>query len=136
MPLLEYSHPPNNGRAHSNQWGFPKQSSRTSSSYWLEQAAGHPLLTHNASAILPKEADAVIIGSGIVGCLIAERFSTSWPEKKLIVLEAREFCSGATGRNAGHCNPMSWRKYAALEKLFSADAAIEVRRPCSSHNIR
>lgn len=41
----------------------------------------------------------------ITGTLVAKHCLETWPEKTVVVLEAREFCSGATGRNAGHCKP-------------------------------
>jgi glycine/D-amino acid oxidase-like deaminating enzyme len=40
------------------------------------------------------------------GTLIAyELLTRSNPPKSVVILEAREMCSGATGRNAGHCKP-------------------------------
>jgi hypothetical protein len=44
--------------------GFPKQSGQ-SLSYWLQQVRCDPLLDHRTSAELPKEADTVVIGSGV-----------------------------------------------------------------------
>lgn len=49
-----------------------------------------------------QEAETVIIGSGITGTLIAhgllERDHGS-DGKRVVMLEARNFCGGATGRN-------------------------------------
>ena len=42
------------------------------------------------------------------------------------MLEARELCSGATGRNAGHCKPDTWRGFTKYERQFGAEQAIEV----------
>jgi len=42
------------------------------------------------------------------------------------VLEAREFCSGATGRNAGHCKPDQWRHFAKFEKAFGHEQAVKI----------
>jgi hypothetical protein len=36
-----------------------------------------------------------------------------------VVLEAREFCSGATGRNAGHCKPDVVSAHAFYLPFFS-----------------
>jgi hypothetical protein len=44
--------------------GFPKQDGQ-SLSYWLQQVRCDPLLDHRTSAELLKEADTVVIGSGV-----------------------------------------------------------------------
>ncbi|KAJ4357796.1 uncharacterized protein N0V89_002372 [Didymosphaeria variabile] len=105
--------------------GFPKQSGQ-SLSYWLQQVRSDPLLDHRTTKQLPKETDTVIIGSGISGTLIAKHHLETWPEKSVLVLEAREFCSGATGRNAGHCKPDQWRHFAKFEKAYGQKQAIKI----------
>ncbi|KAJ4294241.1 hypothetical protein N0V90_007931 [Kalmusia sp. IMI 367209] len=105
--------------------GFPKQSGQ-SLSYWLQQVRSDPLLDHQSTEQLPEEADTVIIGSGISGTLIAKHHLETWPEKSVVVLEAREFCSGATGRNAGHCKPDQWRHFAKFEKAYGQEQAIKI----------
>lgn len=42
------------------------------------------------------------------------------------MLEAREFCSGATGRNAGHCKPDQWRGFRKYEKAFGTEQALKI----------
>lgn len=44
--------------------GFPKQGGQ-SQSYWLQQVRCDPLLDHRTTDQLPKEADTVVIGSGV-----------------------------------------------------------------------
>jgi glycine/D-amino acid oxidase-like deaminating enzyme len=105
--------------------GFPKQEGQ-SLSYWLQQVRCDPLLDHRTTDALPKDADTVIIGSGISGTLIGKHHLETWPSKSVIVLEAREFCSGATGRNAGHCKPDQWRHYGKLEKAYGEEQAIKI----------
>ncbi|KAI0004438.1 DAO-domain-containing protein [Xylariaceae sp. FL0662B] len=105
--------------------GFPKPSGQ-SLSYWLQGVRCDPLLDHRTTPELPPSADTVIIGSGITGTLVAKHHLETWPEKSVVVLEAREFCSGATGRNAGHCKPDQWRGFDKWEKAFGAKRAIQI----------
>lgn len=75
----------------------------------------------------PPTADIVIIGSGISGVAIARTVlrelrrkegdltaagSTTTP--RVVVLEARQLCSGATGRNGGHIKPSSHEVFHGL----------------------
>jgi glycine/D-amino acid oxidase-like deaminating enzyme len=105
--------------------GFPKQGGQ-SLSYWLQQVRCDPLLDHRTTESLPQEADTVIIGSGITGTLVAKHHLETWPSKSVVVLEAREFCSGATGRNAGHCKPDQWRHFAKFEKAYGSEQAVKI----------
>ena len=105
--------------------GFPKQGGQ-SLSYWLQQVRCDPLLDHRTTEALPKEADTVIIGSGISGTLVAKHHLETWPSKSVVILEAREFCSGATGRNAGHCKPDQWRHYGKFEKAYGTEQATKI----------
>jgi glycine/D-amino acid oxidase-like deaminating enzyme len=105
--------------------GFPKQHGQ-SLSYWLQQVRCNSLLDHRTTETLPDNADTVIIGSGISGTLVANEHLKTWPSKSVVVIEAREFCSGATGRNAGHCKPDQWRHFAKFEKAYGQEQAIKI----------
>lgn len=105
--------------------GFPKANGQ-SLSYWLQQVRSDPLLDHRSTENLPEQADTVIIGSGITGTLVAKHHLDTWPDKSVVVLEAREFCSGATGRNAGHCKPDQWRHFGKFEKAYGQEQAIKI----------
>jgi hypothetical protein len=48
---------------------------------------------------LPGSADIVVIGSGISGASVAFDLLTRDGSLKMVMLEARQACSGATGRN-------------------------------------
>jgi ribulose 1,5-bisphosphate synthetase/thiazole synthase len=72
-----------------------------SQSYW--QNKPHRLATHRSP--FPATADVVIIGSGITGVSIARTLFEEAPNLDIALLDARELCNGATGRNGGHCNP-------------------------------
>ena len=80
---------------------------KTTSPFWLRQP--HPQLLGCQSDTLPTEADVVIIGSGITGASVARSLlqdrvrQDGTPEyPSVVMLEARDVCSGATGRNGGH----------------------------------
>ncbi|KAG9190563.1 hypothetical protein G6011_08651 [Alternaria panax] len=105
--------------------GFSKQGGQ-SLSWWLQQVRCDPLLDHRTTNGLPYEADTIIIGSGITGTLVAKHHLETFPNKSVVVLEAREFCSGATGRNAGHCKPDQWRHYKKFAQAYGQDQAIKV----------
>lgn len=65
-------------------------------SYWQDPPAW--LADYQSSPMLP-EADYVVVGSGISGASIAYKLLSRHPEARVVMLEARQFCSGATGRN-------------------------------------
>ena len=105
--------------------GFPKDEG-ASVSYWLRGVEGDPLLKHRTTSQLPGKADVVIIGSGVSGTVTAKHCIERWPEKTIVVLEARDFCSGATGRNAGHCKPDQWRGFPNYQQAFGTEQALKV----------
>jgi glycine/D-amino acid oxidase-like deaminating enzyme len=78
---------------------------------------------------LSQEAEVVIIGSGVTGTSIARTLLTSrklageTPSRPaVVILEARDVCSGATGRNGGHILDTG-EEFADLEALHGVDAA-------------
>ncbi|KAJ7185227.1 DAO-domain-containing protein [Mycena filopes] len=93
-------------------------------SYWLQGVRASPLLDHRTTDQLPASAEVVIIGSGMSGTLTAYELLTrpNLPTS-IVILEAREFCSGATGRNAGHCKPDQYRGFRKYSKLVGEEQA-------------
>lgn len=103
------------GRAHPVA-GLP--SAHPTTPYWLHALS--PLLRgHRTTPALPAAVDVVVIGSGITGSFAADALLEDVApgrdgggggggpaQHKVLLLEAREACSGATGRNGGHCQPM------------------------------
>lgn len=102
--------------------------------YWLDDPP-FPELVSIQSAQLPPSADVVVIGSGITGAAItrsllhelrrrdgAERLPT------VTVLEARDICSGATGRNGGHIKHGPYDSFSRLSKTFSPERAAALVR--------
>jgi len=77
--------------------------SNPTKSYW--QDPPDEIADLRTTEDLPDHADVVIIGSGITGAAVAwellqEQQSLDDAEKKsMVMLEARQACSGATGRN-------------------------------------
>lgn len=70
-------------------------------SYWLSQP--HKFSNLRSTTELPAECDIAIIGSGMAGVTTAyQLFKQKNPPSSIVLLEARELCSGATGRNGGH----------------------------------
>ena len=79
-------------------------------SFWLQGTRGSSLLGLRTTETLPETAEVTIIGSGITGAAAAYFILTGPnPPKSVIMLEARELCHGATGRNGGHCRPDCYR---------------------------
>jgi hypothetical protein len=66
-------------------------------SYWQESP--DEIANLQSAKALPKYADYVIIGSGISGAAIAYNLLEKKPNSSVLMLEARQACSGATGRN-------------------------------------
>ena len=71
-------------------------------SYWRKQVG--PIDNHRSTENLVTRADIVVIGAGYVGAsivhhLIEESVRCNCPVPSILILEAREACSGATGRN-------------------------------------
>ncbi|OJJ94769.1 hypothetical protein ASPACDRAFT_127920 [Aspergillus aculeatus ATCC 16872] len=60
------------------------------------------------------------------GTVAAKHLTETWPAKKIVVIEARLFCSGATGRNAGHCKPDQWRGFLEYERQFGTEQALKI----------
>ncbi|WWC58190.1 uncharacterized protein I303_100726 [Kwoniella dejecticola CBS 10117] len=93
-------------------------------SVWQHSTRDHPLLNAGRDDPLPAEADVVIIGSGLCGAVTAHSLlnDPSRPDS-VVVLEAREICSGASGRNAGHCRPDESRGFPAFSALHGTEEA-------------
>lgn len=59
-----------------------------------------PISDHGSdeTAKLPERADIVVLGSGMTGTAFARTIMENNKELKVVMLEARGACSGATGR--------------------------------------
>jgi hypothetical protein len=72
--------------------------------YWRSEL--HPIDNHRSTDRLPSTCDIAIIGAGLSGVATAyhivkevERAGAALKAPEIVLLEAREVCSGATGRN-------------------------------------
>lgn len=119
--------------------GIPN-GSKTTSSFWLQNP--HPTLSKARSENLPEQTETVIIGSGITAASVTrtllENGRSSDPNPStsnapsIVILEARDFCSGATGRNGGHILE-SADEYVELAETFGEDTAKSLMRFRLSH---
>jgi hypothetical protein len=79
---------------------FPRPAAGYTQSFWRTQP--DPLDNHQTTPDLPEETDILIIGGGYVGASAAYRLLAENPQNptpRVVLVEARELCSGATGRN-------------------------------------
>ncbi|KAK3301387.1 FAD dependent oxidoreductase [Chaetomium fimeti] len=105
--------------------GLPSRNPSTP--YWLRDPSP-TLLGHRGTPDLPETADVVIVGSGITGAFAARFLKEggagagaggegSGGGGSVVMLEAREACSGATGRNGGHCQPLVYGSVPAVAEF-------------------
>lgn len=87
-------------------------------SYWHRTTRAWPHLNHNDSTPVPTSTKYLILGSGLAGSLTAwSLLEKGIPANDVVILEAREAVSGASGRNAGHVRPDAFRGDGGHEKL-------------------
>ena len=70
--------------------------SKPSESYW--QMPPSPISDHGSDERLLERVDIVVLGSGMTGTAFARTIVKNNKELKVVMLEARGACSGATGR--------------------------------------
>jgi glycine/D-amino acid oxidase-like deaminating enzyme len=98
-------------------------------SYWQAHSQDSPIHDHGKSDPLPHQdsiADVCIIGSGISGAIAAYSLQQQDLNLSIVMLEARQACSGATGRNGGHCRPDSFLGFDEYTSLVGKDQAHKV----------
>ncbi|KAL6230955.1 hypothetical protein BDW75DRAFT_244365 [Aspergillus navahoensis] len=107
------------------------------SSFWLRSP--HPDLAKTQSPHLPPEADVIIIGSGVTGTSIARTLLESRKSgmrksnrPAVVILEARDICSGATGRKGGHILETA-EEFADFEEEHGLEAARKIMRFRMAH---
>ncbi|RDA94954.1 hypothetical protein CP533_0187 [Ophiocordyceps camponoti-saundersi (nom. inval.)] len=89
--------------------------------YWLTDPPFPELATVRDP--LPATADVVIIGSGIAAAATAHAALELEPDLRIVVVEARQLCSGATGRNGGHVKVVPHEELARLARRYGHQTA-------------
>lgn len=97
--------------------------------FWLSEPSGISKL----KSPWVQEADVVVIGSGMTSVSLCLALYSIRPELKIVVLEARELCSGATGRNGGHCKAMSPGVWYDYKSLYGVEEAVRIMQYEHSH---
>lgn len=103
-------------------------------SFWSTDPTASPSPSEGSGGILSEDADICIIGSGITGCSAAYHLAKTFKHHNIthsddrpitvVMLEARDFCSGATGRNGGHLTAHAFLNFAGLERDRGREEAI------------
>ncbi|EJD52483.1 nucleotide-binding domain-containing protein [Auricularia subglabra TFB-10046 SS5] len=96
--------------------------SNPSRSFWMHPHARLP------RSELPVYADVVILGSGITAASVARTLHAEQPGISVVVLDARDACGGATGRNGGHLKPYLYEEYSAIKRKYGESEAKKIIR--------
>ncbi|KAE8453601.1 hypothetical protein EG329_009112 [Mollisiaceae sp. DMI_Dod_QoI] len=116
-------------------------------SYW-QDPPDPEVADHISSPSLPSTTDTVIIGSGITGSSVAWNLLQNPNHGRILILEARQACSGATGRNGtslpsqfldseqyadklstgGHTKAASYRSFLSNLRSLSPEEATRIAR--------
>ncbi|KAF9024253.1 FAD dependent oxidoreductase [Hymenopellis radicata] len=101
---------------------MPLPASNPTKSFWIDSPRANPLAKEGSTGPLTTDADVCIIGSGMSGISAAYRLSEE-PGLNVAIFEARDFCSGATGRNGGHLTPFVFQEFANLAAQYGVEQA-------------
>ncbi|KAJ5753468.1 uncharacterized protein N7511_007621 [Penicillium nucicola] len=114
--------------SHSQSKCFPAPAAGYTQSFWRTQP--DPLDSYQSTSELPTETDILIIGCGYVGASAAYHLLSNQekPAPQVVLVEARELCSGATGRNGGHLRPDIYSATATNTERYGLEAAVEIVR--------
>ncbi|KAG9250104.1 FAD dependent oxidoreductase [Emericellopsis atlantica] len=104
----------------------PFPPARGMTSFWRSNPGS--LDNHRSTESLPSECDILIIGAGYSGASLLTHLlaNEKYKDKSIVVLEARQLCSGASGRNGGHIKPDVYNLCSALSSKHGVQAAVEI----------
>lgn len=107
---------------------MPLPHDNPTSPYWLSQDSS--LSKHRTTEELPQAADVVVVGSGFSGAAAAYYLLEKDDGKRpsVVILDARDTCSGATGRNGGHLKPDVYYGVTVNAKSFGIKIAEQLSR--------
>ncbi|KAE8147458.1 FAD dependent oxidoreductase [Aspergillus avenaceus] len=105
---------------------FPVDNGMTS--FWRTELDA--LDDYRSTETLPETSDIVIVGSGYAGASTAyhcqQLAQSTASQPSIVILEARQACSGATGRNGGQLKPDVYCEIGTLADKYGVEAAEEV----------
>ncbi|KAL1730176.1 FAD dependent oxidoreductase [Schizophyllum commune] len=97
-----------------------------SKSFWIDSSPdANPLAREGSEGALTSDADVCIIGSGMTGVSAAYALSKQTPGFKVVILEARNFCAGATGRNGGHLTPALVEGFTSTQEKYGTEQTLK-----------
>ncbi|PLB55294.1 DAO-domain-containing protein [Aspergillus steynii IBT 23096] len=97
--------------------------------FWLSE----PSKISTLQSPWSEHADIVIIGSGITAASLTRTLYAHRPDLKIVIVEARDLCSGATGRNGGHVKVISPGVWFERERNYGRQEALRVMQFEHSH---
>lgn len=103
--------------------------SNSTKSYWLTETSPIAKLRSTWA----DEAEVVIIGSGMTAASLCRTLYFKRPDIKIILVEARSLCSGATGRNGGHIKAMSPGAWLERKNAYGQKEALRIMEWEHSH---
>lgn len=107
--------------------GFPVKNS--TKPFWLTE----PSQISDLQSPWTESADVVIIGSGMTAASLATTLYSRRPDQKIVIVEARGLCNGATGRNGGHLKAMSPGSWFERKEQFGVQEAVRIMEYEHSH---
>lgn len=94
-------------------------------SFWLSEP--DELKRCRTTKSLPAEVDVIIVGSGYAGTTTCHFLYEDNPNPpSILMLEARDVCSGATARNGGHLKPDIYRSHIDQKSRYGEKGAAEI----------
>ncbi|KAL5594906.1 hypothetical protein FOVSG1_008595 [Fusarium oxysporum f. sp. vasinfectum] len=101
--------------------GYP--SSNGTVPFWHSEP--HPRADHQSE--WPSNiADVAVIGAGLTGMNLVRTLLKKKPGIRIVLLDARSLCSGATGRNGGHCKTMTFAMWEERKHSFGIEEAVRI----------
>jgi glycine/D-amino acid oxidase-like deaminating enzyme len=102
--------------------GLPRQN--PTKSCW--QTTPLLIADHRTTRTPPSKTTYAIIGPGITGTAIAYKLLQERPNASIVILEARQASSGATGRNGGHCRVRRYLDFKNYLEAFGKEESLKL----------